>query len=1149
MTMSLEELGKQRILLLDGAMGSLLQRAHLPSEAFLSPATGKPEESCGELLNLHRPDVVRNIHQAYLDAGADIIETNTFNANRISLGEYGLEKWVRDLNLAACRIATEARGGRDAFIAGDIGPTKESLSLATNVDDPAWRSRDFDSFVQVYEQQASALLEGGVDLFLVETVFDTLVAKAAVKGCQRAMRLAGKTVPVMVSVTFSDQSGRMLCGQDLGAMVASFSEYPLFSLGINCSTGARAMAEKAKELAAISPFRVSIHPNAGIPDEDGNYPDGPQKWSGELRDVIESGEVSIVGGCCGTTPEHIRALKAIATGVKPHAKGKETDSLVLSSLESRTVRPGVLFVVGERCNVAGSRKFATMVAEHRWDEALSIARAQVKAGADALDICMDAPMLDARSAMVTFLRVLQSDPLASRVPVMVDSSDFSVIERAMEEIQGRCIVNSISLKEGEKPFLERARLIHSYGHAMVVMLFDEKGQADTYERKTACAKRSYDLLASIGIPPYDIIFDPNVLAVATGISAHDSYARDCIRATGWIHQNLPGTLVSGGVSNLSFAFRGNNRIRSAMHAIFLDLAKPDMAIVNPSSDRDVAHIPAYIRFVVGRALAEGTEEGREALVSLAESTRDLAAPKPAGTKDTIPVSPKEELVEAVLQGDDSRLSLLLEALSGEDPLSLVEGPLMQGMEQVGKRFGKGEMFLPQVVRSARTMRRAVEILQPRIQQSLHHGPDGPRKPVVVLATVRGDVHDIGKNICALVLSCNHFEVHDLGVMVEAATIWRKARQLHADLIGLSGLITPSLREIEKTISYLARQGSKIPVFVGGATTSDRHTALYLAPLSLAPVVHTGDASHMVLAALRATGKERALFFKEMEDRYARIRKEERLRMAPAPVDDPLALRSQKRSGNAAHYGIWTRNAWNPEEMEASINWKELVAAMRIPLASPEADRAVADAKRMFEDSMFQQSLRKGCRAVWGLFPASSDRRTVTVGSKRFHFLRNERSGLCLADFVAPIDDTVGAFVVTSEMAPVAETDSYRKVLAQLLYDRVAEALAVLVQKEMEGRWEGEGTVIRPAPGYPTWPDHTEKLTLFSLLDATGRTGVELTSSLAMRPAASVCALVLKAPDSCYFGVGAVSDRQLEQYAKCKGVSLAKLKPFLSGANP
>lgn len=1147
--MTLQELGKQRILLLDGAMGSLLQKARLSSDAFLSPATGKPEESCGELLNLNRPEVVRKIHQAYLDAGADIIETNTFNANRISLGEYGLGGWVRELNLAACRIANEAREGRNAFIAGDIGPTKESLSLATDVDDPAWRSRDFASFVQVYEEQASALLEGGVDLFLVETVFDTLVAKAAVKGCQCAMRLAGRTIPVMVSVTFSDQSGRMLCGQDLGAMVASFSEYPLFSLGINCSTGAKAMAEKAKELAAVSPFRLSLHPNAGIPDGEGNYPDGPRKWSEELRDIVESGEVSVVGGCCGTTPEHIRALKAITAGVKPRARGKKISGLVLASLESRMVRPGSLFVVGERCNVAGSKKFATMVAERRWDEALSVARAQVEAGADALDICMDAPMLDARSAMVTFLRVLQSDPLSSKIPVMVDSSDFSVIERAMGEIQGRCIVNSISLKEGEESFLEHARLIHSYGHAMVVMLFDETGQADTYERKIACAKRSYDLLSSIGIPPYDIIFDPNVLAVATGIAAHDGYARDFIQAAGWIHQNLPGTLVSGGVSNLSFAFRGNNRIRAAMHAVFLDLAKPDMAIVNPSSDRNLAHIPAYVRFVVGRALSEGTEEGREALVSLAESTRQLAAPKPVEKTAKIPVSPKEELTGAVLQGDDSRLSSLLGSLSDEDPLSLVEGPLMQGMEQVGKRFGRGEMFLPQVVRSARTMRRAVEILQPRIRQSLRKGAGGPRKPVVVLATVKGDVHDIGKNICALVLSCNHFEVHDLGVMVEAPAIWEKAQELHADLIGLSGLITPSLREMEKTISYLARQGSKIPAFVGGATTSDRHTALRLAPLSQAPVIHTSDASSMVLAALQATGTERALFFKETGDRYARIRKEESPQAVQAPTEDPLALRSQKAKGNPARYGIWTRDAWSLETVEGELNWKELVAAMRIPPASPEADRAVADAKQMLADPAFQESLRRGCRGVWGLFPASSDRRTVTVGSKRFHFLRNEQSGLCLADFVAPGGDTVGAFVVTSEMAPVVEADPYRKVLAQLLYDRVAEVLAVLVQREMEGRWEGEGAVIRPAPGYPTWPDHTEKLTLFSLLDATDRTGVELTSSMAMRPAASVCALVLKAPGSCYFGVGAVSDWQLEQYAESKGVSLAKLKPFLSGVSP
>lgn len=1141
----IREAARERVLVLDGAMGTMIQAHHLDASAFWNARTQTNEPSCNELLNLNRPEVIESIHRAYLDAGADIIETNTFCATRFSLEEYGLAEEVRAINLAACEIARRARGGREAWIAGDIGPGKESLSLAGNVEDPTYRRHTFSEFVAMYREQAEALLDGGVDLFLIETQYDTLVTKSAIHGCREAMQANGRTIPLMVSMTFSDQSGRTLAGQSLESVIVSLSGYPLFSLGLNCSTGPKEMTDKIRQLAATSPFLVSAHPNAGFPDQEGNYQVGADEFAATLASVVP--DLNIVGGCCGTTPDHIRAIKQLVAGKKPQIPEKDDHALRLASLDVRSPEKGKLFVIGERTNVAGSAKFAKLAASDAWDEALAIARDEVDRGADVLDICMDAPLLDAKTAMVTFLRMIQSDPSVNRIPVMIDSSDFSVIQAAMEEIQGRCIINSISLKEGEAVFLDHAREIQRFGHAMVVMLFDEQGQADTLERKIACARRSCDLLFGAGIRPEDIIIDPNVLAIATGVPEHDGYARDFIQAVAWIHQHIPQVHVSGGVSNLSFAFRGNNAIRGAMHSVFLDLSGLDMAIINPGMDRDVSHIGAEEREIISRALRIGDHASGEALIALAGVMVPSGSPVKTKTEveawKTLP--PKERLTQAVVHGDDSLLSQDLAALDGEDPLSLVEGPLMDGMGTVGTLFGEGKLFLPQVVRSARTMRKAVDILQPKIQKTLlGKQVEGAAKKKVVLATVKGDVHDIGKNIVSLVLSCNNFEVHDLGVMVDAPRIWEEAASCHADLVALSGLITPSLGEMARTIQYFQERGSHIPIFVGGATTSPLYTALKLVPLYDAPVIQTTDASAMALAAMKAVGKDRESYFQSIKEAYQtmRVPKEPLQRHS---LEEALTLQRQNPHGSQSPvHGIFQIDQFPVEELTEAINWKEFTLAWNVPWGSEEAERVVRDGKALLSEPAFLDSLRAGCRAVYGIFPASSDRMTVRIGDHDFHFLRNEATGLCLADFIARENDTAGLFVVSSELARWEEQDPYRRLLGQMLYDRMAEVLAEETQRRMIVTWGAQTAVIRPAPGYPTCPDHSEKRTLFDALDATTRIGVRLTETYAMDPPSSICAVVIAAPMARYFSVGKISRRQLEHYARCKRVPADQLVPFI-----
>jgi 5-methyltetrahydrofolate--homocysteine methyltransferase len=1165
---------ERRVLLLDGAMGTMIQENKPSEEDFCLEET--KAVGCNELLSLTRGDLIFEIHSRYMEAGSDIITTNTFCANEFNLAEYGLSDEVETLNLAACEIAREAAADyertheRYIFVAGSIGPTNRSLSFSPVVDDPTYRKSDFAAFEAMYRRQADALLDGGVDLLLIETVFDTLAAKAAIRACVQAMEARGTRVPIMVSVTFSDMSGRTLSGQTLEAFVTSLSPFPICSIGLNCSTGPKQMVPLIRRLASVSPFYVSAHPNAGFPDKEGRYALSPGTLAEQLASVLEDGCLNIVGGCCGTTYAHIEALSAILGRSKAHCRNEKKPQLVLSGLEPMPVPESSTLVVGERTNVAGSRRFARLVHEENWEAALSIARKEVAQGAGVLDVCMDASMLDARKSMVTFLRQIGSDPSVSRIPVMIDSSDWSVLESALGEIQGRGIVNSISLKEGEEIFLSHARTIASFGCAMVVMLFDEQGQADTYARKISIARRSYDLLVGAGIRAEEIVFDANVLSIATGIAEHDLYARDFVLATQWIKKNLPHACTSGGVSNLSFSFRGNKSLRDAMHALLLLHAKPDMAILDPGARRDVEWIPDYARTVIERALLPEEAEAakaRSALIDLALSGTLELPPEQTETKVEAwkELGPAERLAEAVFFGENGFLQADIDALDAEDPISLVEGPLMQGMRKVGKLFGEGKLFLPQVVRSARTMKRAVDILQPRITAFLHekNRNTGPRKKkIAVLATVKGDVHDIGKNIVSLILVCNDFEVVDLGVMVPARTILEAAEEHHADLVGLSGLITPSLREMASVISLFEQHGCTVPIFVGGATTSELHTAAKLAPLYGGPVIRTADASAMALAAQKVVSDRDNAFLQETERRYERLRdglSDAAARKAGASDDASyvraLGLQRQKPVGTPARqYGVFVRDRFSLADLIPSVNWKMYVAAWKVPPAGNEAEKLVTEAKAMLSDPGIVAVLESGCKAVYGLFPASSDRMTVDVEGTRFHFLRNETSGLCLADHVAPENDTIGLLVVSSSvgLAPFLqklrdEGDDYRALALQLVCDRLAEVLAERTERELGKRWDvGSLKLLRPAPGYPAWADHSEKKGLFDLLGAKDRIGVGLTENYAMDPPSSICAMVLADEDPRYFGIRTVSEAQRKRYAKAKGIGVDELATLLPG---
>ncbi|MCE8558001.1 methionine synthase [Bacteroides fragilis] len=870
MKRTIQRLVPERILILDGAMGTMIQQYNLREEDFRSERFAHiPGQLKGnnDLLCLTRPDVVQDIHRKYLEAGADIIETNTFSSTTISMADYHVQEYVREINQTAVKLAREVTDEYTAlnpdkprFVAGSVGPTNKTCSMSPDVNNPAYRAVTYDEMADAYQQQMEAMLESGVDALLIETIFDTLNAKAAILAAERAMQATGLKVPVMLSVTVSDTGGRTLSGQTLEAFLASVQHADIFSVGLNCSFGAKQLKPFLEQLAARAPYYISAYPNAGLPNSLGKYDQTPADMAHEVEEYIHEGLINIIGGCCGTTDAYIAEYPALIAGAKPHVPARRPDCMWLSGLELLEVKPEINFVnVGERCNVAGSRKFLRLINEKKYDEALSIARQQVEDGALIIDVNMDDGLLDAKEEMTTFLNLVASEPEIARVPVMIDSSKWEVIEAGLKCLQGKSIVNSISLKEGEEKFLEHAQTVRQYGAAVVVMAFDEKGQADTAARKIEVCERAYRLLVDkIGFNPHDIIFDPNVLAVATGIEEHNNYAVDFIEATAWIKKNLPGAHISGGVSNLSFSFRGNNYIREAMHAVFLYHAIQkgmDMGIVNPGTSVLYTDIPADVLERIEDVVLNRRPDAAERLIELADKLKEASAGNAAAGQ---PVkhdawrdgTVEERLQYALVKGIGDFLEEdLAEALPQYDKaVDVIEGPLMDGMNHVGELFGEGKMFLPQVVKTARTMKKAVAILQPVIESEKVEGTSSAGK--VLLATVKGDVHDIGKNIVSVVMACNGYDIIDLGVMVPAESIVQKAIEEKVDMIGLSGLITPSLEEMVHVAMELEKAGLDIPLLIGGATTSKLHTALKIAPVYHAPVVHLKDASQNAGVAAR-----------------------------------------------------------------------------------------------------------------------------------------------------------------------------------------------------------------------------------------------------------------------------------------------------------
>ena len=892
--MTIQQLTDQRILILDGAMGTMIQRYRLSETDFrgerFKDIAGQLK-GCNDLLNLTRPDVIEDIHRKYLEAGADIIETNTFNATSISMADYHIQEYCREINLAGAELARRmadryATPEKPRFVAGSVGPTNKTCSMSPDVNNPAFRALTFDELQDAYCEQMEALLQGGVDALLIETIFDTLNAKAAIRAAELSMAKTGRRVPLMLSVTVSDVAGRTLSGQTLDAFLASVQHADIFSIGLNCSFGAKQLKPFLEQLAKRAPYRISAYPNAGLPNSLGEYDQTPEEMADEVKEYIDEGLVNIIGGCCGTAEAYIAKFCELAKGKKPHVPAECPQYLWLSGLELLEVSPEINFVnVGERCNVAGSRKFLRLINEKKYEEALSIARKQVEDGAQIIDVNMDDGLLDAAEEMTTFLNLVASEPEIARVPIMIDSSKWDVILAGLKCTQGKSIVNSISLKEGEEAFINHARTVKQYGAAVIVMAFDEKGQADTFERKIEVCERAYRILTErVGFKPQDIIFDPNVLAVATGMEEHNNYAVDFIKATGWIRRNLPGAHVSGGVSNLSFSFRGNNYIREAMHAVFLYHAireGMDMGIVNPGTSVLYTDIPADILERIEDVILNRRPDAAERLIETAEMLKSQNEASTGKTSDTTPAAGQtveERLQYALVKGIGDHLEEdLHEALQTyPNAVSIIEGPLMAGMNYVGELFGSGKMFLPQVVKTARTMKKAVAILQPYIEAEKQEGTKSAGK--VLVATVKGDVHDIGKNIVSVVMACNGYEIIDLGVMVPAEKIVETAIKEKVDIVGLSGLITPSLEEMVHVVTELQRAGLDIPVMIGGATTSKLHTALKISPVYHAPVVYMKDASQNALVAAKLLNPDqRGAFTEELEKEYQELREKNRTR--------------------------------------------------------------------------------------------------------------------------------------------------------------------------------------------------------------------------------------------------------------------------------
>ncbi|MCP5198401.1 MAG: methionine synthase [Gammaproteobacteria bacterium] len=1219
-TAALRALAEDKILVLDGAMGTVIQRHQLNEEHFRDDRLrDHPRDLKGnnDLLSLTQPKLIKGIHRSFLNVGADIIETNTFNSTRVAQADYGLEHLVGELNLTAARIAREAiaeyraESGDESpkFVAGVLGPTNRTASVSPEVNDPGFRNIDFETLASAYREATLGLLEGGVDLLLIETVFDTLNAKAAVFAVRQVLDEHGLDLPIMISGTITDRSGRTLTGQTTEAFWNSLRHARPFSIGLNCALGAKDLQPYVEELSRVADTRVSVHPNAGLPNAFGEYDESAAYMAGILGDFAASGLVNIVGGCCGTTPEHIRAIAAAVAGLPPRRIARVEPYCRLSGLEPLNITPDKGFInVGERTNVTGSPRFARLVKDGDLEAAVDVARQQVDNGAQIIDVNMDEGMLDSVALMRRYLNLIASDPDISRVPVMIDSSNWAVIEAGLRCLQGKGVVNSISLKEGEAKFVEQARLVQAYGAAVVVMAFDERGQADTAERKFEICARSYRILTEeVGFLPEDIIFDPNVLTVATGMAEHNDYALAFFEATRRIKEALPHALVSGGLSNVSFSFRGNNPVREAMHAAFLYHGIRhglDMAIVNAGQLGIYEQIEPELLRRIEDVLFNRDAEATERLIEFArgvqgvekEDQRDLA------WRDA-PV--EQRLSHALVRGiADFIIEDTEEArLTFDHPLQVIEGPLMDGMGVVGDLFGAGKMFLPQVVKSARVMKKAVGHLVPFIEELKVAAGDTSAQARIVLATVKGDVHDIGKNIVGVVLQCNNFEVIDLGVMVPLKDILDAAERERADIVGLSGLITPSLEEMVLVAREMEKRGLHIPLLIGGATTSRAHTAVKIAPAYSGPTVHVKDASRAVgVATNLLSGELATAYLARLREEYAKVRERHAGRQRDTRLISLVEARANRVpvdwAGHVARVprrpGVHVFDDYPLDDLVRYIDWTPFFMtwelAGRFPrilddeIVGEHARQLYADAQAMLADIVTHKRLT--ARGVIGIFPARSTAgedialyadEALSEPLGVVHGLRQQadkpdgQANFALADFVAPGDagvaDYLGAFAVATGIgldAMVAhfeaDHDDYQAIMAKALADRLAEAFAErlheLVRKDYWGyagdesfdnaglideRYEG----IRPAPGYPACPDHTEKGLLWRLLDVERNAGIVLTESYAMTPAAAVSGWYLSHPAARYFGVGRIARDQVADYARRKGLSVAEAERWLA----
>jgi 5-methyltetrahydrofolate--homocysteine methyltransferase len=1207
---------RERILLLDGAWGVMIQNYRLSEAEFRGARFADyPRDLRGnnDLLVLTQPDIIREIGRAYLEAGADILETNSFNSTAISQADYGMESLVVELNETAARLAREvcdacSTPGRPRIVAGVLGPTNRTASLSPDVNDPGFRNTDFDTLSRTYADATRALIRGGADLILVETVFDTLNAKAAIFGVEEVFAELGERLPVWISGTITDLSGRTLTGQTVEAFWYSLRHASPFAFGLNCALGAKELRPYVADLAEIADTLTSAHPNAGLPNAFGGYDETPESMAAYIEEFAREGLVNIVGGCCGTTPAHIHAFAEVTRGIAPRKVPEKPRRLRLSGLEAFTLNPEMNFVnIGERTNITGSARFRKLIVAGDFDGALEVARNQVENSAQLIDINMDEGLIDSEAVMSRFLRLAAAEPDIARAPVMIDSSKWSVIEAGLKCVQGKPVVNSISLKEGEAAFIESARKVRRYGAAVVVMAFDEQGQADTTERKFQICRRAYEILVDrIGFPPEDIIFDPNIFAVATGIEEHNNYGRAFIDAAQIIRQALPFAHISGGVSNFSFSFRGNERVREAMHSIFLYhaiKAGMDMGIVNAGNLPVYEDIPADLRDTIEDVLFNRRSDATERLLELAQTYRKAGSQQSPDQQLAWRALPApERLTHALVHGIADFVTADVEEVrrAAKRPLDVIEGPLMTGMNIVGDLFGSGKMFLPQVVKSARVMKKAVAYLIP-FMEAEKQGQRRESAGRIILATVKGDVHDIGKNIVGVVLQCNGYEIEDLGVMVPAARILESAREKHADAIGLSGLITPSLDEMCHVAAEMEREGFDIPLLIGGATTSRVHTAVKIHPnYRRGQTVYVNDASRAVgVVASLISKKTRASYIGELRNEYARIIASHDAQRGPQRRLMLAQARANRFAPDWANYApaqpkfLGAREiACDIGELIPFIDWSPFFHAWEIKGRYPQllddpnsggAARALfADAQAMLKRITDEDWLT--ARAAYGFWTAEAEGDDIVVYADEtrthrvavLHTLRQqvarERNtpNLALADFIAPsgtgIADHIGAFALTAGLGEDeiaarfrAEKDDYSAILLSALADRFAEAFAEYlhrrVRRESWGYAPDENLSneqliaenyrgIRPAPGYPAQPDHSEKATLFRLLDATARAGVRLTENFAMWPSSSVCGLYFSHPDARYFGVGKLERDQVEDYAARKNWTIAEAERWL-----